>query len=53
MVERDTICLLDFYVHESLQRQGIGFDLFKSALKVKLCESNLTRTRAYIESVSL
>lgn len=38
MVEQDTICLLDFYVHESLQRQGIGSDLFQLALKVKLRE---------------
>eukprot|EP00903_Cladosiphon_okamuranus_P007753 g7511.t1 len=40
IVEQDTICLLDFYVHESLQRQGIGFDLFKAALK----EEGLTPT---------
>lgn len=34
MIEKETMCLLDFYVHESVQRQGLGLDLFKSALKV-------------------
>lgn len=46
MVEQDTVCLLDFYVHESLQRRGIGFDLFNLALKVKLCEGDLRRSWA-------
>lgn len=36
MIEEDTVCLLDFYVHESVQRQGIGLELFKLALKVGL-----------------
>ncbi|CAM9277673.1 unnamed protein product [Hapterophycus canaliculatus] len=40
MIERETTCLLDFYVHESVQRQGIGIDLFRSALK----EERLTPT---------
>lgn len=48
MVEQDTVCLLDFYVHESLQRRGIGFDLFNLALKVKLCEGDLRRSWAQI-----
>ncbi|CAN0422952.1 unnamed protein product [Ectocarpus sp. 13 AM-2016] len=34
MIEKDTMCLLDFYVHESVQRRGFGLHLFKSALKV-------------------
>ncbi|CAM9761924.1 unnamed protein product [Scytosiphon promiscuus] len=33
MIERNTTCLLDFYVHESVQRKGIGLELFRSALK--------------------
>lgn len=53
MVEQDTMCLLDFYVHKSLQRRGIGFDLFKLALKVRFCETKLGGYRAYSESVSL
>ena len=28
-------CVLDFYVHESAQRQGIGYLLFENMLKVK------------------
>ncbi|CAM9699086.1 unnamed protein product [Ectocarpus sp. 4 AP-2014] len=40
MIEKDTMCLLDFYVHESVQRRGLGLDLFKSALK----EEGLTPT---------
>lgn len=36
MIEADTVCLLDFYVHEKVQRQGLGEDLFKSALKVSI-----------------
>lgn len=35
MCEEDVLCLLDFYVHESVQRTGIGLDLFTSALKVQ------------------
>ena len=34
MIEADTVCLLDFYVHERVQRQGLGENLFKTALKV-------------------
>lgn len=46
MIEEDTMCLLDFYVHESVQRQGIGVELFKSALKVGLCVFYLKEARA-------
>lgn len=34
MFEEDVLCVLDFYVHESVQRKGKGFSLFNSALKV-------------------
>ncbi|CAM9675004.1 unnamed protein product [Ectocarpus sp. 12 AP-2014] len=40
MIEKDTMCLLDFYVYESVQRRGLGLHLFKSALK----EEGLTPT---------
>lgn len=32
--EQHALCLLDFHVHESFQRRGIGRDLFTAALKV-------------------
>ena len=32
MKEIDPTCVLDFYVHESIQRQGIGKQLFEMAL---------------------
>lgn len=35
MFEEDVLCLLDFYVHETLQRKGIGRVLFEYALKVR------------------
>mmetsp|Transcript_748 Transcript_748/g.1243 ORF Transcript_748/g.1243 Transcript_748/m.1243 type:complete len:169 (+) Transcript_748:80-586(+) len=31
---KDVICVLDFYVHESCQRQGIGRELFDSMLEL-------------------
>lgn len=34
MHEGDVLCLLDFYVHIRLQRQGIGAKLFTAALQV-------------------
>lgn len=37
MIEADTMCLLDFYVHESMQRRGIGLELFQLALEVGVC----------------
>lgn len=40
MIEEDTMCLLDFYVHESMQRRGIGLELFQLALKVGVCLCN-------------
>ncbi|CAM9210053.1 unnamed protein product [Sphacelaria rigidula] len=33
MFEEDVLCLLDFYVHETVQRKGLGIALFSSALK--------------------
>lgn len=30
-------CVLDFYVHESRQRSGLGKQLFEHMLQVKLC----------------
>ena len=38
MHEGDVLCLLDFYVHTHLQRQGIGAKLFTAALQV-LCRA--------------
>lgn len=34
MFEEDVLCLLDFYIHEPVQRKGLGIALFSSALKV-------------------
>lgn len=31
--EIDPICVLDFYVHESMQRNGIGKEIFEMALE--------------------
>ena len=33
MKEIDPVCVLDFYVHESMQRQGIGKQLLEKALE--------------------
>ncbi|CAM9598802.1 unnamed protein product, partial [Discosporangium mesarthrocarpum] len=33
MVEADPLCVLDFHVHKSIQRQGIGFKIFKGVLE--------------------
>jgi len=38
-LERDFDCLLDFYVHESCQRQGIGYLLFSSMLSYQGLEA--------------
>lgn len=47
MIERDTTCLLDFYIHESVQRQGIGAELFRSALKVDCLADGRRCTNMY------
>jgi GNAT superfamily N-acetyltransferase len=36
MVETDPLCIMDFYVHESCQRQGVGLRLFRMVLEVRL-----------------
>eukprot|EP00499_Haloplacidia_sp_CaronLabIsolate_P002742 CAMPEP_0196784530 /NCGR_PEP_ID=MMETSP1104-20130614/17185_1 /TAXON_ID=33652 /ORGANISM="Cafeteria sp., Strain Caron Lab Isolate" /LENGTH=71 /DNA_ID=CAMNT_0042154815 /DNA_START=41 /DNA_END=253 /DNA_ORIENTATION=- len=33
MVEMSPLCVLDFYVHESCQRQGVGKQLFDVMLE--------------------
>jgi len=33
MKEIDPLCVLDFYVHETIQRKGIGKELFEIMLK--------------------
>ena len=38
MKEIDPVCVLDFYVHESCQRQGLGKELFERALSYYNCE---------------
>lgn len=35
VVEQDVSCLLDFYVHERVQRQGRGLALFRHAMEVR------------------
>lgn len=35
MAETDPLCLMDFYVHDSMQRKGLGADFFKQALQVR------------------
>ena len=32
MLQCSPICLLDFFVHETLQRRGVGFELFQAML---------------------
>lgn len=39
LLEEDTLCLLDFYVHDSLQRRGLGNVLFAHAMKVNASRS--------------
>lgn len=34
LVETDAVCVMDFYVHESVQRQGVGSRLFHLMLEV-------------------
>jgi len=46
VVQCSPVCVLDFYVHESLQRHGIGLDLFKAML-VDLGESVKPHLLAY------
>ena len=45
MKEIDPVCVLDFYVHESCQRQGIGNKLFEFMCQVStgelLCASDV------------
>lgn len=42
MFEEDLLCLLDFYVRDNVQRKGLGFALFDSALKVRTVHTNKT-----------
>ncbi|CAN0058404.1 unnamed protein product, partial [Ascophyllum nodosum] len=35
LCEHDVLCLLDFYVHESLRRRGVGHELLTTALKTE------------------
>jgi alpha-tubulin N-acetyltransferase 1 len=37
LAEMDTFCVLDFYVHESCQRYGIGRQLFDRMIEVLHC----------------
>lgn len=40
--EKDCLCVLDFYVHESRQRKGYGKKLFEFMLNVCIMLINLT-----------
>jgi alpha-tubulin N-acetyltransferase 1 len=35
VVEKDPCCILDFYILETMQRQGIGFKLLEQVLQVE------------------
>lgn len=36
-METEPLCVLDFYVTETLQRHGYGLELFDFMLKVSVC----------------
>lgn len=44
------LCVLDFYVHESAQRNGHGYQLFEYMLQVSIYHFNLLENeRVYVE----
>lgn len=40
-LETEPLCVLDFYVTETLQRHGYGLELFDFMLKVSVCQDIL------------
>ena len=46
--EIDPMCVLDFYVHESTQRQGVGKKLFSYMLNVYIIYNFQTTKPVYI-----
>ncbi|VDO30709.1 unnamed protein product [Haemonchus placei] len=41
--EEEPLCILDFYIHDSVQRRGNGHQLFDYMLRVRSVQQNLAR----------
>ena len=49
-VQIEPVCVLDFYVHEDYQRQGVGFQLFEVMFGVLLLMPPVTFSRECVSS---